>query len=68
MPVEQIAGEDAPEAPHEVNAPTDAAIDEPVADAAPEAPAAADTADDTPAKPAESVEQAEGDATKEGDS
>ncbi|WP_368070481.1 30S ribosomal protein S3 [Nitriliruptor sp.] len=60
MPVEQIVGEDAPEAPHEVNAPTDAA----------DAPAAAPTedtstegapaaADESPAKPADAVEQAE---------
>jgi small subunit ribosomal protein S3 len=67
MPVEQVAAEDAPEAPHEVNAPVDetATPDEPVA------------TEDATSEPADAVEQAEGDvaappaegdAAKEGES
>jgi small subunit ribosomal protein S3 len=65
MPVDQIAGEDAPEAPHEVNATADDAA---ATETVPEAPATAETAEDAPSKPADAVEQAEADATKEGDS
>jgi small subunit ribosomal protein S3 len=77
MPVEQIAGEDAPEAPHEVNDPTDATTDDAAAEKAVEAPAPTATEDTSPNKPADSVEQAEGgvsappaggDQAKEGES
>jgi small subunit ribosomal protein S3 len=77
MPVEQIAGEDAPEAPHEINDPTDAGTDDAAAEAAVEAPAPAATEDPSPNKPADSVQQAEGepsappaggDQAKEGES
>jgi small subunit ribosomal protein S3 len=52
MPVDQVAGEDAPEAPNEVTAPTDAPVDQ---TATPDAPAATEDA-------------ADGDAAKEGES
>jgi small subunit ribosomal protein S3 len=60
MPVDQIAGEDAPEAPHEVNAPTDAPVEDAAATQATAEAAAPATVDD-PSKPADAVEQVEGD-------
>jgi small subunit ribosomal protein S3 len=56
MPVEQVAGEDAPEAPQEANAPTDAPTD----GAAPAEAATTPAEDAAPSKPADAVEQAEG--------